>query len=161
MDWYLMLLLHFAATCYMVGIVMAVQAFHYPALADAAEDHRVFEAHVRRARPAIAPAMLVEAGTGLLLLMSPFTSLFLKSSLCLLALIWISTFAIQVPLHRALCGECLNRAKTADWLVKSNWVRTVAWILRAFLLFALLRSGKRDAFAFLCESIILFNGAQV
>lgn len=139
MDWQIVLILHAAATWYMTGLVAAVQAFHYPALAEAAEDRRVFEAHVRRAGPVIAPVMLFEAGSGLALLASPLSGPLLQTAFGLLALIWISTFAIQVPLHRSLCGgQCADRRAAARRLVATNWIRTAAWAARAGLVTAAL-----------------------
>ena len=54
-----------------------------------------------------------------------------KISLCLLAVVWISTFAVQVPLHRRL-AEGYDAARHRR-LVLSNWIRTLAWTARAVL----------------------------
>jgi hypothetical protein len=46
-------------------------------------------------------------------------------------LLWLSTFAIQVPLHRRLAGgfdPAIHRT-----LVTTNWVRTVLWSIRGLL----------------------------
>jgi hypothetical protein len=49
----------------------------------------------------------------------------------LLACIWLSTFAVQVPLHAQL-GQGFDEA-THQALVRSNWIRTVGWTLRCAL----------------------------
>jgi hypothetical protein len=49
----------------------------------------------------------------------------------LLAAIWLSTFAMQVPLHGQLAQGFDEAAHTA--LVRSNWIRTIGWSLRAAL----------------------------
>jgi hypothetical protein len=49
--------------------------------------------------------------------------------LALTAVIWISTFAVQVPLHRKLADGF--DVHTHRVLVRSNWIRTVAWTMRA------------------------------
>jgi hypothetical protein len=49
--------------------------------------------------------------------------------LVLTAVIWISTFAVQVPLHRKLTAGF--DVQTHRVLVRSNWIRTVAWTMRA------------------------------
>jgi hypothetical protein len=49
----------------------------------------------------------------------------------LVAAIWISTFAVQVPLHRQLAAGF--DALALHRLVRSNWLRTIAWSVRAGL----------------------------
>ena len=49
----------------------------------------------------------------------------------LLAVIWLSTALIQVPLHQRLGGGF--DAEVHSRLVTSNWIRTVAWTLRGLL----------------------------
>ncbi|NIR37604.1 MAG: hypothetical protein GWN07_37935, partial [Actinobacteria bacterium] len=50
----------------------------------------------------------------------------------LLAVALGSTVLVQVPLHRRL-AEGHDR-RTAERLIATNWVRTVAWSLRGLLL---------------------------
>ena len=50
----------------------------------------------------------------------------------LLAVIWVSTFLIQVPLHGRLTRGFDATRHSA--LVRSNWIRTVAWSARGALL---------------------------
>jgi len=47
----------------------------------------------------------------------------------LLAVVWVSTFALQVPCHTRL-SQAPDRAVMAR-LVAGNWLRTAAWTLRA------------------------------
>ncbi len=54
----------------------------------------------------------------------------------LLALIWVITFLISVPKHNILSSGHNDLAITE--LVKTNWIRTVAWTVRAIILFTLL-----------------------
>jgi hypothetical protein len=49
----------------------------------------------------------------------------------LLAVLWGSTFWIQVPLHARL--QSGSNPDTIDWLVQTNWIRTVAWSIRGVL----------------------------
>jgi len=49
--------------------------------------------------------------------------------LILVAVVWASTFLLQVPLHERLAlgfDAEMHRA-----LVNTNWIRTIAWTLRA------------------------------
>ena len=56
--------------------------------------------------------------------------------LLILGLIWVSTFAVQVPLH----GKLAKGFDRAVWcrLVATNWLRTVAWTLRGIVAILLL-----------------------
>ena len=61
-------------------------------------------------------------------------------SLGLLAVIWISTAAVQVPLHGRLEREFTPEAHRM--LVRTNWVRTAAWTARgAMVVFGLAEGG--------------------
>jgi hypothetical protein len=51
--------------------------------------------------------------------------------LLLVVAIWFSTFAVQVPLHRQLAAGF--DALALRRLVRSNWLRTIAWSARAAL----------------------------
>jgi hypothetical protein len=50
-------------------------------------------------------------------------------SIFLIIIIWLSTFGLQVPIHKQLqTGKdeaCIKR------LVTTNWIRTIAWSLKA------------------------------
>lgn len=56
----------------------------------------------------------------------------------LLVIIWISTFTVQVPIHNRL-SKTFDEAQV-EKLVTSNWVRTLAWTVRAILLMIALTS---------------------
>jgi hypothetical protein len=53
------------------------------------------------------------------------------AGLLLVAAIWTSTALVQVPCHRKLSGGFDLR--TAHRLIKTNWLRTLAWTARAGL----------------------------
>lgn len=132
-----MLLAHVAATLFMTGVAWFVQIVHYPLL------HRVgasgfgrYEAeHARRTSPLVAPVMILELATGLLLVLRPpdgIDARLLWINAALLAVIWTSTLAVQGPAHRELAGG--YREAAVARLVTGNWVRTLAWTARAGLL---------------------------
>ena len=129
-------LLHAVATLAMVAIIWFVQCVHYPLFqfVGAAAFTSYEAAHVQRITWLVAPTMFVELGTALVLavLGSPrLSSWELWVGLGLLAVIWGSTFLLQVPIHGQLRegfdGRSLRR------LVATNWVRTVAWTGRGVL----------------------------
>jgi hypothetical protein len=78
--------------------------------------------------------MILEWITALLLFWFPptgGTSWKLAIGLALLAIIWLSTAFVQVPCHNGLSqgfDAIVHRR-----LVRTNWIRTVAWSLRGLL----------------------------
>ena len=85
----------------MAGLAWFVQVVHYPLFAGVgAQGFADYEReHQRRTGFVVVPAMLCEAAcAGLLLLLAPRDPWVLAGA-GLLAAIWISTFAVQVPLH--------------------------------------------------------------
>ena len=135
---------HFAATWYLVGLCWLVQRVQYPLMARVGRpDFAAYAAaHVDRIGPVVAPAMLVEAGTAILLVTSgaaPFRGPWFGLALVLLLAIWLSTFLVQVPLHGALRRGFEPGAHGR--LVATNWARTLAWSARGILLVWLMASG--------------------
>jgi hypothetical protein len=134
-------LLHLAATGMMVGIIWFVQLVHYPLFARAGSDGFGWyaSAHARWTRWAVAPPMLVEALTGLLLLrwLPPALPMLAAwAGLALIVLLWASTFMIQVPYHERLTRGW--EPTTHRLLVLSNWFRTLLWSARGLLMLWLL-----------------------
>lgn len=135
------LALHALATILMVGVIWTIQIVHYPlmAFADPAR-HTAFQmAHQRRIAWVVIPLMLTEIGTAVVLAIAPWSPVprsLAWAGLALLALIWTSTFFVQVPLHRRL--EHGFHEPTHSRLVTSNWIRTAAWTARGILVFGML-----------------------
>ena len=137
---HLLLLAHLAATLTMLGVIWFVQVVHYPLFAAVGEDGFVAYAadHVRRTGWVVGPPMVVEGGTALLLLVRRPAAVpigWVWVGLALLGVIWLSTALLQVPRHRLLGGGFDPAVARA--LVASNWLRTVAWTLRAGLALAM------------------------
>jgi hypothetical protein len=140
-----LLLTQLLATAMMTGIIWFVQIVHYPLfLKIPTEGFVAYEqSHAMRTGFVVAPLMLVELGTAIALLLLSIASggkmptaigltpLYLWSLGCL-ALIWASTFLIQVPLHHLL--EQRPDAKAMELLVSTNWIRTILWSIRLGLL---------------------------
>lgn len=131
-----LLLAHAASTWFMTGVIWFVQLVHYPLMARVGREHwREYEGgHQRWTTLVVMPAMLVELGATLALLLrgvwgeSPAPGA-LWFGAALLALIWLSTTLVQVPLHARL--EAGFEARTHARLVATNWIRTLAWSARA------------------------------
>ncbi|WP_034923728.1 hypothetical protein [Gillisia sp. CAL575] len=56
------------------------------------------------------------------------TSFYTVSSLVIIILIWISTFAIFVPIHAIISNENSSEIDLGS-LVNKNWMRTILWTL--------------------------------
>lgn len=127
---------HAAATLWITGLSWFVQIVHYPLMsAVPAAAFPAFELlHRRRTTWIVAPLMLAEAAMAAWLLASPPPGVAREWALAgavLVALIWVSTFAIQVPLHERLSSRFDKRLHRR--LVRSHWLRTAAWTLRSVL----------------------------
>jgi hypothetical protein len=122
---------HAGATLFMTGVIWFVQVVHYPlfartgvvGFADYERDH------ARRTGWVVGPAMTLELLLALAL--AARGGMAAWAGLALLAVIWLSTALVQVPLHRRLQGGFDAAAHRR--LVRTNWLRTAAWTLRAAL----------------------------
>lgn len=129
-----------AATLYMTGLIWFVQVVHYPLFGGVGrEGFSVYEQrHSLLTTWVVAPAMLVELATALVLLWNrppqlPLPALVVGAGL--VAVIWLSTYLLQVPCHNRLTAgfdETIHQR-----LVVSNWIRTFAWTARSALLVGL------------------------
>lgn len=134
--------LHALCTIGMTGLVWFVQLVHYPlfALLDDASLRPYAREHQRRTTWLVGPLMVGEALSACALLVAlrgapgqwPAVA-----GLALLVVIWLATAVWQVPAHGRLARQ--PDADTVRWLVRSNWVRTLAWTVRAAIALALLR----------------------
>lgn len=134
-DW--LLLTHLAATWFMVGLIWLVQIVHYPLMAEVPPDRFAAFArqHQYRITWIVLPIMSIELVSAFVLLgYALFQPVGLSAQLAtavglvLVLLIWGMTLGVHVPQHRRLAAgfdPTVHRT-----LVRSNWVRTVAWTLR-------------------------------
>lgn len=134
-DW--LLLLHFANTAFLCGLIVYVQWVHYPLFRDVppAAFTAYHNRHMRLTGHIAAPAMLMELALALWFpwreeLSSVRTLLWW--ALLPLAFVWLSTFVLQVPLHQKLSRGFDREAHFL--LVRTNWIRTIAWLARLVLL---------------------------
>lgn len=130
------LLSNVVSTLALVGLIWTIQVDVYPLFARVgASDFVPFHAqHSRRITMIVAPLMLVELLSSTALVFLPPASLGRAPFMFGLALVvstWLSTAVVQVPAHQAL-GSGFD-AEVHARLVRSNWIRTVAWSLRGLL----------------------------
>jgi len=131
-----MLALHLLATASMVGLIWFVQVVHYPLFAAVgtggfAEYERL---HQRRTSLVVGPLMAAEGATAVWLALAPpdgLPRILPLLGLAVLGVIHASTVLLQIPQHAALASGYdpahVNR------LVRTNWVRTVGWSIRAVI----------------------------
>lgn len=120
----------------MTGLIWFVQIVHYPLLAHVGDVtlHGYHQRHMKQTTWLVMPLMLLEVASAIALpfvLMDTVLQAMAWVGLGLLLAIWLSTFAIQVPLHRRI--ELARTAASVDLLVQTNWLRTVAWSLRLLI----------------------------
>jgi hypothetical protein len=132
----LLLAVHAVSTIAMAGVAWCVQVVHYPLFGrvDAARFAAFEKEHQRRIGLVVGPLMLAEALTALLLVLLrpqgvPAPAAW--AGLGLVAVLWASTWLVQVPLHARL--ERGFEAEAHRRLVSTSWLRTGAWTARAVL----------------------------
>jgi hypothetical protein len=130
-----LILAHAASTLAMAGLAWFVQVVHYPLFALVGGDFPTYEAaHADRTALVVGPLMGVEALTAVALVIAR-PGLLTGAGCALVAALWVSTAAVQVPCHRRLA-----RGFDADVhrrLVASSWFRTGAWSARSAIALAL------------------------
>ncbi|MFZ4984916.1 MAG: hypothetical protein ACOYLF_05580 [Blastocatellia bacterium] len=132
----LVVLANLASTFFMVGLIWFVQIVHYPLFDRVGrEGFSTYESsHSQLTSLVVIPPMLVELmTTGMLLLARPVGMRLWEAVVgaLLLAVVWGSTFLLQVPRHGELAMGFDQAAHSA--LVATNWLRTIAWSLRGVL----------------------------
>lgn len=123
-----------ATTLAMTGVIWLVQIVHYPLFQFVGKDRYAafHQAHMNWISFVVAPLMVVEALSAALIIFYPPANSdwrVLWFGLFLVGVVWASTFFLQVPLHEKLAQGFDPETHRA--LVNTNWIRTVAWTLRA------------------------------
>jgi uncharacterized membrane protein len=131
-----LLVIHVAATWFMVGLVWFVQVVHYPLFRAVGEGgFPAYEwANIRLTSFVAAPVMLLELATGVVLLWTRpdyVTVVQAWLGMALLGMVWLSTVLVQARAHRALAGGFDQRHLAR--LLTTNWIRTVGWTSRGVL----------------------------
>jgi len=130
------LLVHAVVTLVLVGLILTIQIVHYPLFAHVGSDRLPAYAsiHATRITLLVLPRMAIELAFAAWIGLAPPATVppwSARLGLALVVTIWLSTFLLQVPQH-----EVLRRAWDASAhraLVRSNWIRTVAWCSRGAL----------------------------
>jgi len=126
-------LVHLVSTLMMAGVILFVQVVHYPlkARVGAGAFPGYQRGHTLRTSWVVVPLMIPElASAAWLAALPPAPTLrpLAWTGLALLGLIWLSTALLQAPDHGRLGGGFDDRVHRR--LVRTNWIRTAAWLLR-------------------------------
>lgn len=121
----------------MFGIILFVQLVHYPLLAKipATGFAEYADLHQRWTTWVVGPPMLAEVALTSLIIkdyarFEPRIDLWtLWAAFGLLIVIWGSTAVFSIPMHGRLSRGRDDAA--IRFLVRSNWIRTIGWGLRA------------------------------
>ena len=129
-----LLIANVAATSFMAGVGWLVQAVAYPLFASVG-DERFREYHSgwsNRITPVVFPPMAIDLVTSSVLIFSHpqgIPAALPVAGFCLSAATWLSTALLQVPAHGRL--SIGFDAAAHRRLVRTSWVRTVAWTVHA------------------------------
>lgn len=135
------LVVHAAATWFMVGLIWTIQSVHYPLFSRVGDEgFASYEAeHATRMVRLLAFPAAVEVVTGAALVWWRPSGVGLPIVLIsgsLLAAVWITTALVQVAQHRRLHEG--KDQQSIDRLVRTNRVRTALWTVRGVLVAAML-----------------------
>lgn len=132
----IILILQIASSLIMFGVIWIIQLVQYPFFSHVNAENfpKYHAAHTFWITPVVAPTMIIELITSILIIFYPPKNIdakLLYVGLVLTLIVWASTFFLQIPLHNKLASTF--DAEAHRLLVNTNWIRTIAWSLRAVL----------------------------
>ncbi|MBJ6145912.1 hypothetical protein [Hymenobacter sp. BT559] len=130
-----LLLLNFALAAYLTGVIWVVQLVTYPALVLVGKEEflRYHAAHTRGMGWVVGAPMVAELALAGWLAWTSYTVWGAGPALgqaALVVVVWAVTFFISVPFHDRLEAGGYNYI-ALDGLLRTNWLRTLAWTARA------------------------------
>ena len=125
----------------MVGLIWLIQIVHYP-LFKVIGNNEFQTYHNRHSVliiPLVGTVMIIELISSILLVFFPPKNVSLTIPIIgviLVFIIWASTAFLQIPQHNILAN--VYELEAHNLLVQTNWIRTIAWSMRGFLLLYML-----------------------
>jgi len=124
-------LLNLAVSWGLLILIWLVQTIIYPVFdripaGDFAGYHRWY---VKRISAVVTPLMIGEAIISIAWLSSVNDSLLPSVSVFMVVIVWLSTLVLQVPIHNHLKSG--KDPAAIRQLVATNWIRTIAWSIKA------------------------------
>ena len=132
------LALQVISAVFLCGLIWVIQLLHYPSFNYIEESKFAeFESfHTRKIAYLVMPAMLIELSTAIYFC-SQFNDDWLWwINLFAIVSIWLSTAFLSVPCHKLLARG--KDRKVIDFLVVSNWPRTLIWSAKLVLLWMII-----------------------
>lgn len=133
-------LVHLIATTVMTGVIWFTQIVHYPLFARIPATMSPTHAAENQNRTSyvVGAPMLVEGLCAIALFVDPpgdSSRLLPFVGGALLAMVLLSTIALQVPRHAELATDLTQSDidHTVQRLVRSNWIRTIGWSARTVI----------------------------
>ncbi len=135
MEFHTLLLLNFASSLFLCGLIWVIQILHYPFFAHLERENytKYQQKHMYLISFLVIPVMLMELITSVLLILQPsdFRIEFIIG-ITLVLMIWASTFFVQLPIHQKLL-QGFDR-DLIQKLVSTNWIRTILWTAKSILM---------------------------
>ena len=131
---HLAFIIHFFTTVFMTGLIWVIQWLHYPSyhFIDLLKFKDYQNFHTHRITLIVGPVMLTEVFTGAYLtIQNNWSPMFIWNFIGL-CIIWVSTLIFSIPSHNKLALGFNQKA--ISFLIGTNWIRTICWTLRSFLL---------------------------
>jgi hypothetical protein len=119
---------------FMTGLIWLIQILHYPTYQyiDPVKFLDFQRFHTATITFIVAPIMVIELFSGVFILFNEKFSFFGSLNFLGLILILLATAFLSVPAHNKLSIEF--NLETVQFLIQSNWVRTIFWSLRSVLI---------------------------
>jgi hypothetical protein len=132
-------IIHAVCVLWMTAIIGIVQFILYPAFAFIRETEfqKFHDLHSRRIAWLVAPAMLVQLFTAILLAAEESTARNIYYLVSVI-LIFIATGYFSIPYHSRLQNG--YDVSAIEQLARKNWVRTALWTLESFVILLSLES---------------------
>ncbi len=139
---YLPFFLNISSTWFMVGLIWLIQIVHYPLFKYVGKNEfqTYHNEHSVIITPLVGTVMIIELISSILLVFFSPKNVSLSIPIIgviLVFIIWASTTFLQIPQHNALAKA--YELEAHNILVQTNWIRTIAWSMRGFLLLYMLQ----------------------
>lgn len=142
--WQWITIIHLAATWFLVGLIWIIQVVHYPSFdAIGREGYQEFQRkHMSGMGAVVGPPWLVEGISVLAVFFAaPTTGALILATIggLLEAVVIGVTVLLSIPAHEKLTSGYDKAAHHR--LVRTNWIRTVAWTARGIIAVALMATA--------------------
>ena len=116
----------------LVGIILITQFVNYPLFKKIDQNFEIIhKEYTTKMGYVVAPIMVLEAVTVFSMYIYYPKSNELILIICLTIIIWLSTFLIQVPIHKTISFK--KDSKKINKLISTNYIRTISWCSKLYL----------------------------